>query len=291
MLAGGQIASGTIYEFAYNELVNELTTSKYGLQVIEEDDMVVGVDYSTYWKVNQDQQYFIAPTKISYLPINSDTAPVVGNGMTLGLTDGTDGLTLSSSGQGITRLWMNNGIGKPVGTSTSGYYKGDSPYVGVVTDSAKSGLIADLSGAKSTTAKLYFKVANAVQNLELLDAGEVLEAVNGIATTVANTPHITETYVNGTSWYRVYSDRWCEQGGIINSVPGDSYTSATISLLKSYKNTNYSVLLTQWDNEQTLGIDAAINGQSVHSKRVNNFVIATYSWTYGRMWQACGYID
>ena len=36
-----------------------------------------------------------------------------------------------------------------------------------------SGIIAE----ESTTAQLYFKVANAVQNLELLNVGEVLEAL------------------------------------------------------------------------------------------------------------------
>lgn len=37
------------------------------------------------------------------------------------------------------------------------------------------------------------------------------------------------------SWYRVYSDGWCEQGGICGK-------SADISLLKPYKDTNYIIL-------------------------------------------------
>lgn len=49
--------------------------------------------------------------------------------------------------------------------------------IGITTDPTKSGMIVNLSSAKSTTAQLYFKVANAVENLELLDAGEVLETL------------------------------------------------------------------------------------------------------------------
>ena len=98
---------------------------------------------------------------------------------------------------------------------------------------------------------------------------------------------VVETYVNSTSWYRVWDDGWVEQGGVIDSVSGNSYTAATINLLKPFSNTNYTVLLTQNDNGQTLGLDGATNGNSVHSKSINSFVIATYSWTLGRNWYAC----
>lgn len=50
---------------------------------------------------------------------------------------------------------------------------------------------------------------------------------------------VVETYVNGTSWYRVYDDGWCEQGGFSS---GEG-APVTITLLKPYKDTNYSVVL------------------------------------------------
>ena len=46
---------------------------------------------------------------------------------------------------------------------------------------------------------------------------------------------VVETFVDETSWYRVWSDGWCEQGGYL-SWSGDW---TTVSLLKEYKNTNY----------------------------------------------------
>lgn len=51
---------------------------------------------------------------------------------------------------------------------------------------------------------------------------------------------VVETYQNGQSWYRVYDDGWCEQGGY-TAVPASQYASAYF--LKPYKDTNYTVTL------------------------------------------------
>ena len=53
---------------------------------------------------------------------------------------------------------------------------------------------------------------------------------------------ITETYVNGSSWYRVYSDGWCEQGGKWTgsvSIDAGAEKVVTITFLKPYKDINY----------------------------------------------------
>lgn len=97
--AGQQTNRGGIYTTAYNTLVNCLTDNTYNLKVVEAADMTADVDYSEYWKVDQDNMTFTTPTKVSFIETTSQSA------------------------------------------------------------------------------QLYFKVANAVENLELLDAGEVLEAV------------------------------------------------------------------------------------------------------------------
>ena len=47
-------------------------------------------------------------------------------------------------------------------------------------NSEVSGVVAETSGLKSNLTQLYFKVANAVQDLQLLNAGEVIEVVNAI---------------------------------------------------------------------------------------------------------------
>ena len=140
--------------------------------------MVSGTDYSTYWVVNEVGQYFICPTKLSYGAYKlGEEAPVKGTGMTLGLTTGSHNYGFCASSNTVFNV-SSSGYGSPLpGTgSTAG---AENNWLGVTTDATKSGIVADLSAAQATS-RLYFKVANAVQNLEVLDAGEVLEAVNDI---------------------------------------------------------------------------------------------------------------
>ena len=88
--------------------------------------------------------------------------------------------------------------------------------------------------------------------------------------------YIIQTYVNGTSWYRVYSDGWCEQGG--NIAP----SATSISLLKSYRDSDYGVLMvgsSYGDGDQAIGVT---------SRTISSFTVKTSG--YYRYWQACGYM-
>lgn len=45
---------------------------------------------------------------------------------------------------------------------------------------------------------------------------------------------------DGNQWYRKWSDGWIEQGGV--STGAADNTGATINLLQSYSNTNYTLI-------------------------------------------------
>jgi hypothetical protein len=77
------------------------------------------------------------------------------------------------------------------------------------------------------------------------------------------------------SWYRVYSDGWCEQGGIT--------TSSTVSLLKEFKDTNYNILMTQ--NARTSAYAA-----QPENLTTTGFGYYNYQNEYNACWQAKGYI-
>lgn len=174
--AGEQQNSAGIYKTCYDTLVEIVNgVNPYELNVINIEDMVAGVDYSTYWKLDQDNLVFQTPTAISNKALSG---AVVGNGLALGLTDDTTGYGLQfNNADSILALQGNTGyFGQTLPSSGLGSGTGLSTCaVGITTDPSKSGIIAEQSAAQ-----LYFKVANAVQNLELLDAGEVLEAVNNV---------------------------------------------------------------------------------------------------------------
>lgn len=294
--AGEQANSGGIYTTCYNELVNELVSPKYGLKVINESDMIVGIDYSEYWKVNQDDMTFTTPTRISYLPISADSAKVYGDGNALVYSNGTDYINIQgayASGGLAHTQYAANGTAPTtnlaLGTSIDGsgvnwinLAIGIAPK-SLLPNDMTAGLVADLSTAKSTTAQLYFKVANAVQNLELLDAGEVLEAVSNIASTAVlktDCPsYIIESYVNGESGYNIYSNGYVEQWGIIPT------STTNITFLKEFLNTQYSIVITYLDSTSTSGIQV----RYVAAVRATTG-FKTQSSDLKRAWQACGYI-
>ena len=63
---------------------------------------------------------------------------------------------------------------------------------------------------------------------------------NAVEVMNANTTAcVVETWHSGTSWYRVWSDGWIEQGGWRNN-----RNDRTFNLYKPYTNINYTVLVT-----------------------------------------------
>ena len=100
-------------------------------------------------------------------------------------------------------------------------------------------------------------------------------------------PCIVETYVNGTSWYRIYSDGWCEQGG--NSVTFPS-SSTTFTLLIPFKSDNYNIFASL--TKASTG--AYGEGIIVSSKTENSFTAHGYAASKVTQqvgdWYACGYI-
>ena len=188
--AGVQQNSAGIYKTCYDELVKAINgINPYDLKVINVADKLADVDYSEYWILDQDNLTFRTPLVIS---TKSLSGGVMGNGMTLGLTNGSQNLGLIPQ-EGGTRLAFSGAYGTSVGISTTAGAANWNKALGVTSDPTKSGIIAEESAAQ-----LYFKVANAVRNLELLDAGEVLE---GLANVVPDNSSLIASYAMPSSKY------------------------------------------------------------------------------------------
>ena len=80
-------------------------------------------------------------------------APVIGNGMTIGLTDGTNNVGLWNITSSPARLSAtDNQYGTNAGSvTTQGNFATNNAGLGLTTDSTKSGLIADLTNATAAT--------------------------------------------------------------------------------------------------------------------------------------------
>lgn len=74
---------------------------------------------------------------------------------------------------------------------------------------------------------VYFRTGDRVVNAQDIDMGGIQAALNLKANTDlsnVSSPHIIETWhsEDGLSWYRIYSDGWIEQGGLINTTGLDT---------------------------------------------------------------------
>lgn len=92
---------------------------------------------------------------------------------------------------------------------------------------------------------------------------------------------VTQKYVSGTSWYRIWSDGWIEQGGKGTGV-------ATISLLKAFSNTNYTIQITRLAQSENVPFARSIaNGSFIVGWKIANQVIDANGVAFS--WYACGY--
>lgn len=104
-----------------------------------------------------------------FVPLGS-SAPVVGNGMTIGVTNGTLNAGISASGDSAYMKTKLSSYGKEAGfTDTSNTSLGTNKGVGLTTDPDYSGMVADLSQAEGATIN-QLRQAFAVQRLYELDA-------------------------------------------------------------------------------------------------------------------------
>lgn len=95
---------------------------------------------------------------------------------------------------------------------------------------------------------------------------------------------VTTTYQSGTSWYRVWSDGWIEQGGQYGSWSNNP--QLTISLNKAFTQTNYAVSVFSFGTTQ----DAYTGQLSFVSRTTSSFVVNTYTNDRGGIsWIAMGY--
>ena len=225
----GQWNAKAVYTDAYDKLLKVYngTETFEGLSVKLSTETYTDYDFV----LNTAEETFRLPLKTKL----ASGKAVVGNGMALGLTDGTNNLGLRGGLYVSTPIFNASTLiyGANVGTATDESISSNGKTVGITTDPTKSGI--ELS---DSDLYLYFYVGETVQNANLIDAGRIGEQLVDKIGRQDCKAYITETYVNGTSGYRLYSDKWCEQWGrgTLNEI-----ATTTITLLKAYKDTNYSV--------------------------------------------------
>lgn len=96
---------------------------------------------------------------------------------------------------------------------------------------------------------------------------------------------VIQTYQNGNSWCRVWSDGWCEQGGVL--IP-TNVNNDTVSLIQTYRDPSYHILFGNMYKNATA---TATSCAYAASKTASSFVVYnstdTAFYTY---WYTCGYL-
>lgn len=204
--AGEQQDSGGIYTSCYNKLVQALTDNIWEIKVIDSTAMEEGTDYSEYWIVYQDAMRFRTPLTAckEIMPGNEITSSL---GFSSNPTNTVESYTVPYNGyitiigyktstSNTLTVKLNGAIvsqtrALATGQSSESYFfarKGD--VVTVSTDSASEGWVIVTQTITKATAngELYFKVASAVENLEILNVGQVMEELSN------------KVNVSNTSW-------------------------------------------------------------------------------------------
>lgn len=96
-----------------------------------------------------------------------------------------------------------------------------------------------------------------------IDIGEIGEALNdkmdrdlNNRSTDSGLRKLVESYVNGSSWYKIFDEiqsngtvrKWCEQGNMYEEIPT---AGKTVALLKPYIDTTYSSFVCQCTHNYT----------------------------------------
>lgn len=242
----GTFYAKSVYVTAYEALVVENNTE------VEAGDSVTLPSGTTYVKRGLSVKLSIADDITDYdfiinttdetfrLPLKTKLASgnqVMGTGVAIGITDGTTNYGIRNGSH--SNVWgfsyLQSGVyGTKVGeVHASGSVPNGNKSVGITTDPNKSGMMLS-----DNNLYLYFYIGETVQNANLINAGRVLENALNKSSVKA---YITETYVNGQSGYRIWSDGLLEQWG--RQSVGNRSTS-NIVFLKSFKNANYLALIT-----------------------------------------------
>lgn len=286
LLDGGVISGSGSYS-AFVTYVAGLVSGHSELFTTESDWQTSVTNYGVCGKFVYDSQNNTVRLPkygsqiISSLP---QDITVKGNGKTLGLTDGTNNYGLSNPPYGSANAlgFSTDFYDKDVGTTLSAATIANiGKTLGVTTDGSKSGIIANTSDIPTEDCYYYIVIATSTKTQIEVDIDEVMTDLNGKVdiADLATCHVVVETYVNGTSWYRVYSDRWCEQGGY------NSSDSASITFLKPYANTNYTVTATILTTTPSTSYYAT----KISSKTASGFTMTGNS--IGSMWEAKGYIS
>lgn len=161
-----------------------------------------------------------------------------------------------------------------------------------------SGIYADfvtyIAGLVNTYPNLFTTEANWQTSVTNFGSCEkyVYDSVNNAVRLPKYTTehgYLVKSHLNGADWYRIYSDGWCEQGGIVNY----STNPITVNLFVEMQDINYTALAIEQNSGG--GCWTQITGKTTTTVSIGRFYASGSSGSTGTdkdvNWKVCGYTN
>lgn len=101
--------------------------------------------------------------------------------------------------------------------------------------------------------------------------------------------YVTKTWHSGTSWYRVWSDGFIEQGGRVNAVAYDSKTKY-VTFMIPMSSTNYFAVSNPLDSMHSTGdLSSRVSLLTLDGMTVKGSINSNREYTDVCTWYVCGY--
>lgn len=293
---------GNTYSLAYNELLSEYNNSASTTETegsitfkrtpkgykiaLSTQETAIAEKYAAdgiawYYILDTTNKKFKLPrTKFGFEGLRTN----VGDDIDAGLPNITGQFTC----RGMENLVVSaSGALYKYGTSNSSAGGEGQKAVRMGLDASRSSSIygnSDTVQPPATQMYLYFYVGNFTKSAETQTAGLKAELLNGKQDVCI---HIIETYINGTSGYRIWSDGYCEQWGYQATNP----KAGTVTLLKTYQDTDFCIMTGQGN---PAGVTAGYSSYTtnVAVSTPNSFTYAAYDKNDARNfhWKTSGYL-
>lgn len=177
--ADGAEYTQAVFPDVYNLLVNsKLRKTTYS----DFNSKVSANGFCDYFALDTTNKKFKVPKLLDKFVMDVDNSvPVKGDGTTLGLTDGNGEYNLTMVNGYVATA---NNLGVDVGVSSTANGNNNRKVTGLVTDSSKSGIIADITSAKSTAVlKAYVVLYATAVPASTAQASEFMTALGSKANT------------------------------------------------------------------------------------------------------------
>lgn len=137
---------------------------------------------------------------------------------------------------------------------------------------------------------LYYYVGDTLQNAQLINVARIEEKLTDV--NAASRGYVVDSYHNGTDWYRIHSDGWIEQGGVVTvnnstSTTGSCSNPRLFNFLKPFSNTDYTLITAIGNTPSTSSILIRDIGHS--EIYTYGFVSCVDNNILARYFYACGY--